>query len=636
MSILTTPLLFSVCIVQAEEEKPLFGGTFVYSGPAEPIILNPILAGDTYSNWILAEVMEPLVEYDEKMNITPELAESWIISPDGKTYTFNLRRGVKWHDGAPFTADDVAYTYNTIKEEKGVAVTHFEPVLEIWAKDTHTVVVELDRSVGGFLDGLVGNWLGTRIVPEHIYNTDEYSVRDNPANFDPIGTGPFKFVEWVKGSHVLMEANEDYWGEGPYIDKLVYNIIPEQSVALMAFEAGEVHYSTNIPTHEIERVNAIEGVTVITLPDPSAGILQMGCYTQSPEPIGDKRVRQALWLSIDNQKFVDEIYYGYADPGSSTIGTSSPYYNPDAGAKWGERPNYDLANQILDEAGYEIGQDGYRFTIEVMTRVGQTDREDICMILKEDWKNIGVKLEIQLTEFTTLADKIKWGTPEPEAGRDFQTITWGSSTGPEPNTNIFPRYFETGARNYYSYNNTEVNELLLEGQVEADPVKRKQIYYDVQKIMMEEDLPLLPLTHGHAQHAWWSEDWKGMPVLPYAFYSGLNTIWWAHGEPSMAQVAETISGIESEIGELTDNLQELSSNLESLSTNLAESISDVSESIDSMSEILGTMQEEPTGLSELSQSISDLKSTLNTLQTLVIATILVAIISLVVPFIRKT
>jgi peptide/nickel transport system substrate-binding protein len=484
------------------QEEPVYGGTFVFSGPAEPIILCPVLAGDTYSNWMLSEIMEPLVEYDVNLDIAPELAESWTITDEGMTYTFNLRQGVKWHDGEDFTADDVVYTYKTIISETGVAVTHFEPVTEIYASDDHTVVVKLDRPVGGFLDGLVGNWLGTRIIPEHIYNTTEYDLRDNPANFDPVGTGPFKFVEWVKGSHVEMEANQDYWGEGPYIETLIYKIIPEQTVALMAFEAGEIDYTTNVPLHEIDRLAAIEGVSVHTHADPSAGILQFGCYSQNPGPIGDNRVRQALWLSIDNQKIVDEIYYGYADPGASSIGTSSPYHNPDAGEAWGERPNYELANQILDDAGYTIGTDGYRFTIEVMTRVGQTDREDICMILKEDWKNINVNLDVQLTEFTTLADKIKWGTPEPDAGRDYMAVTWGSSTGPEPNTNIFPRYYHTGARNYYSYNNSEVNELLLQGQVEPDLETRKEIYNEVQRIMMEEDLPLLPLTHGHSIHVW--------------------------------------------------------------------------------------------------------------------------------------
>lgn len=516
-------------IYTAPEEQPKYGGTFIFTGPADPIIFCPIIAGDSYSNYILAQVMEPLVEYGENMEIVPRLAESWKISDDGKTYTFYLRKGVKWHDGKEFTSKDVVYTFQTIKNEKGVAVTHFQPVVEISAPDPYTVVLKLDRPVAGFIHGLVGNWLGTRIVPEHIYNTTKYTLRENPANLKPIGTGPFKFVEWVKGSHVLMVANEEYWGGRPYIDKLIYKIIPEQSVALMAFEAGEVHYTQNVPLHELDRLKKIPGVSVLTEPDMSAGILQLGFYTQSPGPVGDKRVRQALWLATDTRKIVDQVYYGYADEGSSTIGPSSPYHNPNAGAKWGKRPNYEWANKILDEAGYKVGPDGYRFTIEVMTRVGQTDRENICEILREDWKKIHVRLEIKLTEFTTLTDKIKWGVPEPGAGRDFEAVTWGSSTGPEPDTNIFPRYFHTGGRNFYSYNNTRVNELLLQGQVEMDPVKRKEIYYEIQRIMMEEDLPLLPLVHTHDVHVWWSKDWRGLPPEPMGIYSGFNKVWWIHG-----------------------------------------------------------------------------------------------------------
>lgn len=629
-SIIIGTLLFSVfpvLTVGAQEELPRYGGTFVFSGPADPIVLCPTLAGDTYSNWILAQLMEPLVEYDENLEIEPRLAESWEISEDGMTYTFHLVRGAKWHDGEDFTSEDVVYTFNTITEELGVAVTHFEPVVEITAPDDYTVVVELDRPVGGFLDGLVGNWLGSRIIPEHIYNTPDYVLRENPANFNPIGTGPFKFVEWVKGSHVLMEANKDYWGEGPYIEKLIYKIIPEQTVNLLAFEAGEIQYTTNVPIHELDRLKQTYGISVYTGPDPSAGILQFGCWCQSPEPIGDKRVRQALWLAIDNQKFVDEIYYGYADAGSSTIGTSSPYYNPDASAKWGERPNYDWANEILDDAGYTIGPDGYRFTVEVMTRVGQTDREDICEILREDWKNIHVNLDIKLTEFTTLADKIKWGTPEPGAGRDFQAITWGSSTGPEPNTNIFPRYYQTGGRNYYSYNSTVVNDLLLQGQVEPDPVERKAIYFEVQKIMMEEDLPLLPLTHGHSIHVWWSKDWEGLPTLPYYGYTGFHTVWWVHGETKTAlELAETVEDI-------TGDLAALSSRLESTSEDLAESIGAVSTSIDTMSTLVDSVKGDVAGVGD---SVEKLKGTIGTLQTLLGVTLLAAIISIVVPFVRKS
>jgi len=637
---------YSVTMVGAQEEAPRYGGTFIFSGPAEPIVLCPTLAGDTYSNWILAQIMEPLVEYDESVLVQPMLAKSWEISDEGKTYTLKLEKGVKWHDGEDFTSEDVVYTYKTITEEAGVAVTHFEPVVDITAPDDHTVVIKLDRAVGGFLDGLVGNWLGSRIIPEHIYNTADYSIRENPANFNPIGTGPFKFVEWIKGSHVLMEANEDYWGEGPYIDKLIYKIIPEQTVNLLALEAGEVHYTGDVPGHELERLKQTSGISVYTGPDPSAGVLQLGTYTQSPGPIGDKRVRQALWLSIDNQLIVDELYYGAADPGSSTIGTASPYHNPNAGDKWGERPNYDWANQILDDAGYTIGSDGYRFTIEVMTRVGQTDREDICEILREAWKNIHVKLDIKLTEFTTLADKIKWGTPEPGAGRDFDMITWGSSTGPEPNTNTFPRYFHTGARNYYSYNSTVVNELMLQAQVEPDPVTRKALYFEVQKIMMEEDLPLLPLTHAHDVHIWWSQDWKGLPTLPYYGYTGFRNIWWVHGETKTTlELAETVEDITIDISELVSDLEGLSSRLEETSAELAESIGDVSTSIDAMSTLVGSVTDElkddVTNLvgsvgDDLNDDVAKLQSTVGNMQLILILTLIVAAISLILPLVRKS
>ncbi len=636
---------YSVTIVDAQEEAPRYGGTFIFSGPAEPIILNPTLAGDTYSNYVLAQIMESLVEYDENLLIQPMLAKSWEISDDGKTYTFNLERGVKWHDGEDFTSEDVVYTFKTIIEEIGVAVTHFESVIDITAPDDYTVVIKLDKPIGGFLDGLVGNWLGSRIIPEHIYNTAEYSIRENPANFNPIGTGPFKFVEWIKGSHVLMEANEDYWGFGPYIDKLIYKIIPEQTVNLLALEAGEIHYTSNIPLHELERLKQTSGISVYTGPDPSAGVLQLGTYTQSPGPIGDKRVRQALWLSIDTQLIVDELYYGVADPGSSTIGTSSPYYNPNADDKWGERPNYDWANQILDDAGYTIGSDGYRFTIEVMTRVGQTDREDICEILREAWKNIHVKLDIKLTEFTTLADKVKWGTPEPGAGRDFDMITWGSSTGPEPNTNIFPRYFHTGSRNYYSYNNTVVNDLLLQGQVEPDPVKRMAIYYEVQRIMMEEDLPVFPLTHGHSIHIWLSQDWKGLPTLPYFAYTGFRNIWWVYGETrTTLELAETVEDITIDISEIVSDLESLSSRLEETSEELAESIGGVSTSIDAISSLVGSVRDDLKGDvmklvgsvgDDLNDDIAKLQSTVGNLLLILILTVIVAAMSLVLPLGRQ-
>lgn len=557
-----TLLLSLLLSVPVSAEQPKFGGTLTVIDLADPVNLNPMLVGDGYSTRLVNNIYDSLVKYDKDLKLVGNLAESWKVSEDGLTYTFKLKAGVKWHDGKEFTSKDVKYTFDTIRKEKLIAAPILAPIRDIATPDKLTVTITLKEQIGGFLDGLVGLYWGTLIVAEHIYNGTD--IKTNPYNLKPVGTGPFRFVEWKKGSHIMLEANWEYNRGGPYVDKLIYRIIPEHAAAVMALEAGEAQYIYLwTPKSELARLRKVKGLSVYTGSGPGGSIMVVGINTQHPSsPIKDVRVRQAMFLAIDRQEIVDNILYGAAEIGTSSIASSvKPYYHPKIRDMYPFKPDFERANKLLDEAGYKRGPDGMRFSVEVMNRRGDTEREDATMFMKQTWAKIGIDLKIRPTEVATLNEKIGWG--KAMIKRDYELVTWSLTTGPEPDVGIYSRYHTTGTRNFVSYSNPRVDELLELGKREANYEKRRQYYYEIQEIMMK-DLPQLPIWEDHDTHVY-STDFAGIPVLPFGYMSQFNTVWWIKGtDVSPREAKATIVNAEKEIAELKNKGYEVSDALKRL------------------------------------------------------------------------
>ena len=246
----------------AKDEKPADGiqegGTFVISMAREPGQYNPCATADDAAYQIIQNVFNKLLKINGNNEIIPDLAESYEYKDDGKTLIFHLRENVKWHDGVDFSADDVKWTFDKIMSEKGFASNSLSDVKEVNVIDNNTVEFKLEEPNAGLLGYIA--WVGTYIMPKHIYDGTDWL--ENPANQSPIGTGPFKFVEQVEGESVTLEKNPDFFGKGPYVDKLVYRIIPDGNTQYQAWLNNETDHSmAGAPAEELPKLTSSTAFT---------------------------------------------------------------------------------------------------------------------------------------------------------------------------------------------------------------------------------------------------------------------------------------------------------------------------------------------------------------------------------------
>jgi len=223
---------------------PVRGGSATLLLSAEPPVLTTIAHTAFNSVYVSAKTTEGLLTYDFDLNPKPLLATEWSISPDGLTYTFKLRPGVKWHDGQDFTSADVAYSINTLKEVHPRGRNTFLNLVEVQTPDPLTAVLVLSKPAPYLISALAA--AESPIVPKHIY--ERTKADENPTNLAPVGTGPFKFKEWVRGSHIVYERNAEYWDQPkPYLDTLIVRFIPDAAARAIAIETGEIDLAPGAP-----------------------------------------------------------------------------------------------------------------------------------------------------------------------------------------------------------------------------------------------------------------------------------------------------------------------------------------------------------------------------------------------------
>ncbi|WP_312474253.1 ABC transporter substrate-binding protein [Neobacillus sp.] len=449
--------------------------TVVIALGSDPVTFNPN-GGDGGSGYITANVMSSLVRQDDGYNILPDLAKNWDISNDGKTYTFHLREGVKWHDGKPFTAKDVKWTIDTIIEKKGFIVNQLGLVKDITTPDENTAVLELKEPNAAILSVLSG----AIIMPAHLYEGTDWIT--NPTNQKPVGTGPFKFVEHKRGVSVTLEANKDYFKGAPKIDELVFSVIPDENTVVQSFLNGEVDvidYSSALTPAAVPQLEKTKGVKVVKTLSNSR---QYMIANMAKKPWDDVRVRKALAYAIDRDELVKKAHKGYA-------WKAEGFYTP--AVKWAYNdkdlmPERDVekAKKLLDEAGLKPDKNGVRikdlelliFQFPVFT--------DIAKVVQSNLKEIGIETKITTLEYSAWDEKVRSGK--------YDITILGGNHGIDPE-GLFVRVGTKGSMNLMHYSNPELDKLLEEGLNVSDQEKRAVIYKKVQKIMSEE-LPVLPLT----------------------------------------------------------------------------------------------------------------------------------------------
>ncbi len=460
--------------------------------------LNPVIATDQQSYIAEWPIFDSLLELDDKLNVKPLLAESWEVSKDGLTYTFKLKKGVKWHDGKPFTARDVAFTFYSVLDPKVITPhrAYFDmlasfpeltnkdnpkkpeevAVKPIEVVDDHTVRFRLRYPSGAFLAVLVNPRGG--VVPEHVLKGQDLNTAE--FNRKPIGTGPFKFVEWRRGERIVVEANDQYHGGRPALNRIIFRIIPDAVVLVQELKAGGVDFIQQPPLTEVARLKQTPGLQVFTADNISYTYFG---WRQDLPPFDDLRVRRALNHAIDVQTIVKEVLLGYASPATGQFPPSSWAFDPSV-KPYAYDPN--RAKALLAEAGWKPGpdgvlvKDGKRFSFSI--RHDQADQavKDSAVIVQEYLKKIGVEARLEPLEWPTFVKKL--------FASDFEGILvgWTNHHDPDPFAYTIWHSSQWKGRNFAHYKNPKADEALEAARRTASQVERKKHYAEFSRILMED------------------------------------------------------------------------------------------------------------------------------------------------------
>jgi len=461
MKILIKSFLIASIIVSfafALDHDP--NGRLILSLGGEVSVMNPILSTDTTSSAIEGVIYTGLVKLDKHLNFVPDLAKSWKVSKNGLVWTFKLRKDVKWHDGKSFTANDVKFTFDTLMNPKVNSVRRGDYFIDgkpikFKAIDKYTIQAILPKPFSPFLVSA-----GMGILPKHLLAGKELDMAY--FNNHPIGTGPFKFVEYKTGDHVLVSRNPEYYGGVPLLKEILFKIIPDENTALIALKTGEID-STGIPAkdfHPIKSVNLFKYDALL--------YTYLGFNLRSPK-FTDVRVRQALSYAVNRKQLIGLVFRGYA----------SPAYSPSAPVSWaysGDVSKYEYdpekAKQLLKEAGVR----DLEFTLFV--NQGNKEREKGAAIIQQQFKKIGVKMNIRVLEWSSLLKVIN-ARKDP---KDYDAVLIGWSTGVDPDSySIWHSSQYPGGLNFIAYNNPKVDKLLDRGRREQTKTGRKKIYAQMYK-----------------------------------------------------------------------------------------------------------------------------------------------------------
>ncbi len=463
----------------------------VFGRGADSVGLDPALENDGESFKVCDNIYETLVTYEaESTQVLPQLARRWEVSDDGLRWTFHLRTGVRFHDGTPFTAQAVLFSLGrqffpdhpryrpaagNYKYWKDMGMDDI--VAHMSAPDDSTFVMELAAPSAPFLSTLGMNFCGI-VSPA--------AVERHGADYfkNPVGTGPFRFVEWRKDERIVLERFDGYWGEAPRIDRLVFKYIQDASVRFLELRAGDVHGVDNLNPEFIESIRSDPEIQLLTQPGMNVGYLAMNL---DKEPFGDLRVRRAVNHAVNKQSLVDNFYAGLAVPAKNPIPPVMWSYNDDVAAY-----EYDpeRARELLAEAGL-AGGFSTELWVPLATRPYMPQPEKIAQALQADLGRVGIEVELVTTEWATYLDKVFDGQ------HDMCLLGWTGDNG-DPDNFLYVLLDKTAAvkpaQNVAFYRSDELHEVLVEARHSVDPAERTRLYRQAQEIV-HRDAPWVPLVH---------------------------------------------------------------------------------------------------------------------------------------------
>ncbi|MFB3925310.1 MAG: peptide-binding protein [Syntrophales bacterium] len=462
------------------DSGPAYGDIMVEGSIGDASNLIPLLASDSTSHGIGALVYNGLVKYDKDLNVVGDLAESWEISRNGLVITFHLRKGVRWHDGHPFTADDVLYTYKvTIDPKTPTAYAgDFLKVKKAEVLGPYTFRVTYDRPFAPALT----SW-GAAVLPKHLLEGKD--ITKSPLSRHPVGTGPYKFKEWIAGQKIVLVSNEDYFEGRPYIDGYVMRIIPDMATMFLELRAKGIDRMDLTPLQYTRQTESpFFKKNFHKYRYTSFSYVYLGYNLLNPL-FSSKEVRQAIAYAINKDEIIQGVLLGLGTAATGPFKPGTWVYNPNV-----KQYPYDpqKARELLAKAGWRdtdgdgiLDKDGKPFAFELITNQGNEVRRKSAEIIQKRLAEVGISVKIRVIEWAAFVKEfinkrrfdatiLGWTIP---MDPDLYDVWHSSKTGPDE-------------LNFISYKNKEVDKLLERGRSTFDVRERKKAYDRIQEILADE------------------------------------------------------------------------------------------------------------------------------------------------------
>ncbi|HET8579007.1 MAG TPA: peptide-binding protein, partial [Methylomirabilota bacterium] len=451
--------------------------------------LIPSLTSDQSSHEVGGMIYDGLVKFDKNLTTAPAMAEDWTFSKDCLSLTFRLRKDVRWHDGQPFTGEDVVFTWKTLINPKTPAPfkQDFLQVKDVEALDPYTVRATYPKPYAKALD----SW-NTYMLPKHLLEpyVADGKLRESPQNRFPIGTGPYRFREWKSGEKVVLVTNPNYYEGRPYLSRVVYRIIPSQATIFLELKAKGVDYSSLTAMQYARQTEYPAFRKAYHKHRYPSGAYTFFGFNLKDTRFADTRVRLAFAHAINKQELIDGVVLGLAREATGPIRPGTWAYT-DQVRRYEYNP--EKARQLLAEAGWKDrdgdglveDKDGRPFTFTIRTNQGNEERKKIAEIIQQRLLDVGVKAEIQTIEWASfIKDFIK--------PRRFEAIVLGFGTGTDPDQYVLWHSSQQGTdqMNRIGYSNPEVDELLEKGRASCIQQERVKYYRRFQEILAD-DQPMI-------------------------------------------------------------------------------------------------------------------------------------------------
>ena len=440
-----------------------------------------------------SKIYDGLLEYNFDLSPRPCLAESWNVSPDGLIITFNIRKGVKFHDGHPMTSEDVRYSIMEVLIKYHARGGKFKIIESIQTPDDHTVLIKLKSSSPALMMAFSG--YESPIIPKHLFAGKD--IKNHPLANKPIGTGPFKFVEWKRGQYMRFDRNPDYWSPGqPYFDRIVVQTIPDSATRSAVLEKGDFQLAGfgAVPNNDAKRLDALPNLIVTTKGYENFSPISELDFNTKVKPFNNKKVRQAVAFCIDRKFVIENIWFDFGKIATGPINSNFEA----AGLYTSKVKNYDVsnrievANRLLDEAGYPRKSDGYRFEITHDITPYGGEWKSFGEYTVQQLDKIGIKARLRVEDVATWLKRIY-------TNYDFTLSSNWLNTFADPVLGVHRLYHSnaikpgTVFKNASRWSSPLTDKLMDMASVEPDQVERGALYQAFQKILVEE----VPVTWIH-------------------------------------------------------------------------------------------------------------------------------------------